>query len=519
MKLPSSSLRSLDVAHTKPTGTDAAAPLQVLCVASEMFPLIKTGGLADVVGALPRALAPHGVQVHTLLPGYPVVTGGLQDASEHAVWTDFFGGTARLLSGHGAGSPLFVLDAPHLFQRAGNPYLAANGHDWPDNAERFAALSSAAARIGWGDAEGYAPDLIHAHDWQAALVPAYLHYLGRGRKRPRTMLTLHNIAFQGRFNSGIWNHLGLPEAAFAMEGLEFHGDIGYLKAGIHFADAITTVSPSYAQEICITSGGMGLDSMLRWRRSSLSGIVNGIDTTVWNPATDHYLAQTYDAARIAQRAPNKRAVETHFGLPANDGMLVCMVTRLTSQKGIDLVVLALDAIVGCGARLVVLGSGDAALESALKAGALRHPDRVAVQIGYDEGLSHLLQGGCDAILVPSRFEPCGLTQLCGLRYGCVPIVSSVGGLADTVIDANFAALKAKVATGVQFSSLTAEGLVDAVSSAESLYRQPAVWRAMQTAGMSADVGWDHSAADYAALYRSMLVAPLAAGTPQVQEHT
>lgn len=504
------------------TGTSSLptppAPLQVLGVASEMYPLLKTGGLADVVGALPGALAPLGVQVHTLLPGHPAVLAALQDARELASWPAWFGGTARLLAGRHGALALLVLDAPHLYARPGNPYLDAEGRDWPDNAQRYAALAFAAARIGWGEVPGYEADVIHAHDWQAALVPAYLHYLGQGRPRPKTLLTLHNIAFQGQFKAEVWSRLGLPEAAFAMDGLEYHGDIGYLKAGIHFADAITTVSPTYAQEICTLAGGMGLDAMLRWRRDVLSGIVNGIDTEVWNPATDAHLAQPYDASRLDRRELNKRALEAHFGLPVDDGPLLCMVTRLTTQKGIDLVAQGLDAIVGAGARLVVLGTGEAALEAALKAGAARHPRRVGVQIGYDEGLSHALQGGSDAILVPSRFEPCGLTQLSGLRYGCVPIVTRVGGLADTVIDANGAALKANAATGIQFGEITVDALVAAVARAVRLYRQPKLWRGIQVAGMAADVGWQGSALEYATLYRSLIAKPTPVTQTTASEH-
>ena len=264
------------------------------------------------------------------------------------------------------------------------------------------------------------------------------------------------------------------------------------------------MSPTYAREIRTLSGGMGLDPMLRWRDSAVSGIVNGIDTEVWNPATDAHLAQRYTADDLSAREPNKREIEKRFGLPASNTPLLCMVSRLTAQKGIDLVAATLDAIVASGARLVILGNGEASLEEALRAGAQRHPERVAVRIGYDEGLSHLLQGGSDAILVPSRFEPCGLTQLYGLRYGCVPVVARVGGLADTVIDANDAALKAGVATGVQFADISAEGLLEAVRKTVQLHSQPDVWQRMQRAGMRAEVGWQTSAAEYAALYRRLM---------------
>lgn len=483
----------------------APAPLQVLAVASEMYPLLKTGGLADVVGALPGALAPFDVAVQTLLPGHPAVMVKLQDVRTLGEWPGWFGGPARLLGARLGTLDLLVLDAPHLYDRPGNPYLDAHGHDWHDNAERYAALAFAAARLGWGDVDGLAPALIHAHDWQAALVPAYLHYLG-SRRRPATLLSLHNLAFQGQFKAAVWSRLGLPPEAFSTQGLEYHGDIGYLKAGIHFADAITTVSPTYAREIRTLAGGMGLDAMLRWREADVSGIVNGIDTAVWDPATDPHLAARYDRKSLAQRLRNKRAVESRFGLQEDDRPLLCMVSRLTTQKGIDLVAQALDGIVAAGARLVVLGAGDTALEDALRQASARHPAAVAVHIGYDEAESHLLQGGSDAILVPSRFEPCGLTQLYGLRYGCVPIVARVGGLADTVIDANDAALKAGVATGVQFADISAEGVLDAVRRAVALYRQPTAWQRMQAAGMAADVGWQASAADYAALYRRLVGA-------------
>ena len=324
-------------------------PLRVLGVASEMFPLLKTGGLADVVGALPAALAPLGVEVRTLLPGHPSVIGAMKDARELCQWPDWFGGAARLLAARHGELELLVLDAPHLYLRHGNPYLDSTGRDWPDNPVRYAALAHAAARIGWGEVTSFAPDLLHMHDWQAALVPAYLHYLGADKRRPATVLTLHNLAFQGQFKAEVWSRLGLPAEAFAMQGLEYHGDIGYLKAGIHFADAITTVSPTYAREIRTLSGGMGLDPMLRWRDSAVSGIVNGIDTEVWNPATDARLAQSYTADDLSGREPNTREIEQRLGLPASNTPLLCMVSRLTAQKGIDLVAATLDAIVASGA--------------------------------------------------------------------------------------------------------------------------------------------------------------------------
>ena len=485
-----------------------ARSLKVLAVASEMFPLVKTGGLADVTGALPSALAPLGVEVCTLLPGYPAVMAAMHDAPVLCHWPQWFGGPARLLAARHGASALMVLDAPHLYERPGNPYLDESGKDWSDNAERFAALAMAAARIGWGEVAAFVPDVVHAHDWQAALVPVYLRFLGEGKRRPATVLTVHNLAFQGQFDARAFERIGLPAAAFSTNALEYFGDINFLKAGILLADAVTTVSPTYAREIRTSRDGMGMDAMLRWRAEevsgAVSGIVNGIDTSVWDPAGDRWLEQTYTAASLDARAVNKRAVERRFGLTHDDAPLVCMITRLTTQKGIDLVIEALETIVASGARLVVLGSGDPAHEQALRASPQRWPDAVAAVIGYDEALSHLMQGGCDAILIPSRFEPCGLTQLYGLRYGCVPIVSRVGGLADTVIDANVAALKAGVATGIQFAAATADGVREGVQSAVDLINRPEEWRRLQTNGMRADVGWTSSALEYAALYEKVV---------------
>ncbi len=487
------------------TPLSVARSLKVLAVASEMFPLVKTGGLADVTGALPSALAPLGVEVCTLLPGYPAVMAAMRDATVLCDWPQWFGGPARLLAARHGGSALMVLDAPHLYDRPGNPYLDESGRDWSDNAERFAALAMAAARIGWREVAAFVPDVIHAHDWQAALVSVYLRFLSEGRRRPATVLTVHNLAFQGQFDARVFDRLGLPAVAFSTDALEYFGDINTLKAGILMADAVTTVSPTYAREIRTSRDGMGMDAMLRWRGDALCGIVNGIDTTVWDPAGDPWLEQTYVAASLDARAANKRAVERRFGLPHDDAPLVCMITRLTTQKGIDLVIEAMEAIVAGGARLAVLGSGDPAHEQALRASAQRWPDAVAAVIGYDEALSHLMQGGCDAILIPSRFEPCGLTQLYGLRYGCVPIVSRVGGLADTVIDANVAALKAGVATGIQFAAATADGVREGVQRAVDLINRPEEWRRLQTNGMRADVGWMSSALEYAALYEKLVL--------------
>jgi starch synthase len=475
--------------------------IEVLSVASEIYPLVKTGGLADVAGALPGALAAHGVSMRSLIPGYPAVlreTGGARIVHEFA---DLFDGPARLLAGRVAGLDLIVLDAPHLYDRPGNLYLGPDGRDWIDNWKRYAALSWVAGRLATGLVEGYRPEIVHAHDWTAGLAPAYVKY--GPSDQVRTVMTVHNMVFQGHFSADIFARLDLPPHAF-YEGLEYYGGVGYLKAGLAAADAITTVSPTYAHEIRTPAFGAGLDGLLNARADVLTGITNGIDAEAWNPATDPALLQTYSASTVHRRQVNKQAVREHFALSGQDGMLFAVVSRLTGQKGIDLITANVDWLVSLGASLVVLGSGDSGLEAALEAAAERHPGRVGMVKGYDEDLSHLIQGGADAILIPSRFEPCGLTQLYGLRYGCVPVVARVGGLADTVIDANEAAVEAGVATGLQFTPVTSVTLGEAIQRAVALYGREKVWRKMQRRGMKSNVSWDQSARKYANLYASLL---------------
>jgi starch synthase len=476
--------------------------VKVLGVTSEIYPLIKTGGLADVAGALPGALKENGVEVLTLVPGYPAVLKALEHAESLHSLGDLFGGPARLLRAKAKGLDLIVLEAAHLYDRPGNPYLGPDGKDWPDNAKRYAALATMAAALAHGLAPSFVPDLIHAHDWQAALTPAYLKF--GPPVKTKTVLTVHNLAFQGHFPAPIFPTLGLPAQAFAISGVEYFGGVGYLKGGLALADAITTVSPTYAQEITTEAYGMGLEGLLRMRESVLHGIVNGIDTEVWNPATDPALPATFDAKRLQRRAENKRAVESRFGLEPGDGPLFCVISRLTGQKGIDLLAQLSDWIVARGLRLAILGSGEKSLEDRFLAASMRHKGRIGALIGYDEGLSHLMQGGCDGILIPSRFEPCGLTQLYGLRYGCVPIVARVGGLADTVIDANDAALGMGVASGIQFLPVDLPGLERAIVRAMELHRDSAAWTLMQKNGMRADVSWKRSAARYAALFRTLV---------------
>lgn len=477
--------------------------MQVLSVAAEAYPLVKTGGLGDVVGALPGALSDHGVTVTTLLPGYPAVRDHIGAAPFVHRYDNLFGVEARILASTLNGHPLLVLDAPALFLRNGNIYTDQKGIDWPDNWRRFAALGRAAADLASGVIPNWRFDILHAHDWHAGLAPAYLRYApGPGRPAP-SAITIHNIAFQGRFDISVFPLLGLPPTAYHINGIEYYGGVGFLKAGLSSANALTTVSPGYAKEIQSPAFGMGLEGLIRTREKDVFGILNGIDPQVWNPVSDAALAARYDAHGLAARQANKRAIETGFELTPGDGPLFAVISRLSWQKGMDVLADTIDALVALGGRLALLGTGDAALEAKFRAAAARHPGKVAMALGYSENLSHLLQGGADAILIPSRFEPCGLTQLYGLAYGCVPVAARTGGLGDTIIDANEAALAQGAATGILFDGVTKDALVDALQRTVSLYARRATWTGLQNQGMRADFSWRRSGARYAELYRQL----------------
>ena len=476
--------------------------MKVLYVASECAPFIKTGGLADVIGAVPKALAGLGVEARVMLPAYPALAGIA--AKGKVVWEAeaLLGGPAKLRACTAEGIELMLLEAPHLFDRAGGIYLDATGQDWTDNAQRFGALSQVAARVAMEGATGWKPDLVHAHDWQAGLVPAYLRQWGA---EVPSVLTIHNIAFQGLFDPTLMAPLNLSPALYTSEGMEYFWRFGFLKAGIAYSNKITTVSPTYARELMLPEFGMGLEGMLRARAGDLSGILNGIDLDIWNPETDPALVEPYTVRKLKAKTANRTEVMSRFGLtPTDDAPLFCVISRLTTQKGLDLLLEALPVLVGRGARLAVLGSGDKALEAGFVAAAHRYNGTVGVIIGYDEPLSHLMQGGSDAILIPSRFEPCGLTQLYGLRYGTLPVVARTGGLADTVIDANEAALAADCATGVQFAPVTTAALEQAIARTCDLFAQPKVWAGMMRRAMKHPVGWDTSALAYRDIYADLL---------------
>ncbi|SFQ54321.1 starch synthase [Roseivivax halotolerans] len=463
--------------------------IRVLSTASECVPLVKTGGLADVAGALPAALAPEGVEMRTLIPAYRPVKAALTGGKVHDLG-EVMGGSAHLLEARLGEAVLYALDAPHLFDREGGPYLDASGRDFDDNPERFAALSQVAALLAAEGIEGWHPDILHVHDWQTALAPLYLAER-KPTRHPGTVLTIHNIAFQGMIPADRRMRLDLPEAGFTSDGYEFWGQISALKVGLVWADRITTVSPTYAEELLTPEFGMGMEGVLTARRSDLSGILNGIDRAAWTPP--------YKSPR--GKAKHRAALRREFELPEADGPLCIVISRLSHQKGLDVLLDALPALIDHGGQLALLGSGDPALEAAFRQAAQHR--NVAVRIGYDEALSHRMMAGADAILVPSRFEPCGLTQLYGLSHGTLPVVARTGGLNDTVIDANPMALQSGVATGLQFQPVTASALAGTFARLHALWSEPAQWQKMMKNAMAQDVGWDVSARAYAALYQDL----------------
>ncbi len=481
--------------------------VKVLFVTPECYPLVKTGGLADVAGALPLALAPLGVESRVLLPAYPGVRAKLEGVARVAALPGLFGGAGELVEGTTAdGLRVLLLDAPHLFHREqGGPYLGPDGTDWPDNHLRFGALSWVGAQISMGRVGGWQPDLVHLHDWQAALTAAYLHFDKESADAPASLLTIHNLAFQGLFPATTRKALKLPAEVLHVDGMEYWDQLSFLKAGVQWCDHLSTVSPTYAREILTPEEGMGFDGLLRARAHELTGIVNGIDLDVWDPETDPHLAAPYSSRRLAAKSKNTAALQRELGLDVRaDVPLFGLVSRLTEQKGLDVLLDALPRLVATGAQLAVLGTGAAFLEDGFRAAAAAHPGQIATVIGFDEALSHRIQAGAHAVLVPSRFEPCGLTQLYGLRYGSLPVVSRVGGLADTVIDANTAALRSGVATGVQFSPVQPDPLAVAIERTVEWFADRPAWQRAQRRAMASDVGWGTAAEQYRSLYAKVV---------------
>ncbi len=476
--------------------------MKVLSVTSEIFPLVKTGGLADVTGSLPKALVACGVETTSIVPGYPKVMQLLKNATPLLVFDDLLGVRAALLHARIDDLNLFVLDAPELYDRPGGPYVDANGRDHVDNWKRFAALSRAAAEIAGGILPGWVPDLVHTHDWQSAMTSLYMREIGCAVP---VVITIHNIAFQGQYSADILPAIGLSSSHFSMKSLEYYGDISFLKGGLVTADAITTVSPTYAREILTPRFGMGMDGILNERVAVLRGIVNGIDLDIWDPASDPHLPRNYDVHSLRRKREIRHLLLKRFDLDdQGTGPVFSAVSRLTWQKGLDMLADTADEIVENGGRLIIFGQGDPDVEQNLIRTAERYPGRMAVHIGYDEPIAHLIHGGSDAIVQPSRFEPCGLTQLYALRYGTVPVVSRTGGLSETIIDANDAAMSARVATGFQFHPVTTDGLRLALRRAMHAFMEPKMWARLQNQGMKAKFSWERSAQQYATVYANMV---------------
>jgi starch synthase len=491
--------------------------MRVLQVCAEIFPLLKTGGLADVAGALPAALHLAGgaeVEVRVLLPGFAPILAGLHDpvvVAELPPRAGVIG--ARLL--HGtlpacAGAPgralaAYVIDSPALYQRAGGPYADAQGHAFADNHLRFGLLGWVAARLATGLDSHWRAEVVHAHDWHAALAPAYLRaaQLVSHRRSAASVYTVHNLAYQGLFAAHHFWELDLPASFAQVDGLEFHGQISFMKGGLYFADHITTVSPSYAREIQGPEQGCGLDGLLHQRSARLSGILNGVDEAVWSPRTDTLINHHFDDTRLTGKTRAKAGLQKELGLAVRgDAPLLCVVSRLTEQKGLHLVQQALPRLRDLGLQFALLGSGDAAMEAAFREQAAATPEAVAVRIGYDESFAHRLIAGSDVILVPSRFEPCGLTQLYGLKYGTLPLVRRVGGLADTVADSRLETLDS-AATGFVFDDFSVDGLLGAVERMQALWRRPKDWTLVQRRAMRSDCSWEPAARQYLDLYRQI----------------
>jgi len=476
--------------------------MKILFVVSEIYPIVKTGGLADVAGSLPMALRDLGLDVRVMLPCYRGVVAltGEPDAW-HPIGDPLGAGETRLgLVPATEDLPtLWLVDCPALFDQPGGPYLDGEGNAWPDNHLRFAMLSRAAALIcDAGALVGWQPDILHAHDWHTGLAPAYLAL--RAGNRPKSVFTIHNLLYMGLFSADRLAEVALPPECFTPNGVEFFGELSFMKAGLRYSDHITTVSPTYAKEILRDEAGNGLAGLLRSRRAHLTGILNGIDERTWNPATDPLIVSGYDPDRLDGKAANKAALLREFGLPAGDGPLLAIISRLTTQKGLDLVLEVLPDIMREGAKVVVLGAGERDIERAFDDAVRTYPDGVAVRLAYDEALSHRIQAGADLLLMPSRFEPCGLTQLYALRYGTLPVVHETGGLADTVVDTG----PAREGTGFVFAEASAAALLAALRRAFDLYAEPERWRTVQRRAMTQQFGWSTSAGRYRDLYRNLV---------------
>ena len=492
---------------------DNTAVMRILQVSAEIFPLLKTGGLADIAGALPAALQEAQCDVRVVLPGFPSIMAALKNSVHVGSFSMPWGEVVEVQCGEFAGLghgqvslTAYVLVAPGLYARPGNPYEDANKQPYADNHRRFAALGWGAAHLAHGLDPLWRAQLVHAHDWHAALAPACLAFWpDTYAPRVPSVFTVHNLAYQGVFGQQHFGDLGLPGAAYSVHGLEYHGQISFMKAGLYYASHITTVSPTYAREIQTPEQGCGLDGLLQSRAHELTGILNAVDATVWNPEIDALLAHPFGVRNMAGKSSCKMSLQNEIGLHDDSGApLFAIVSRLTEQKGLPLVLAAIDEIVEHGGQLVVLGSGETAVEQSFVRQTVVHAGRVAVRLGYDEAFAHRIFAGSDITLVPSRFEPCGLTQMYGLKYGSLPLARRVGGLADTVIDTDLETLDDKTANGFVFDAFTDADYRKAVRRAFALYRRKADWNRVRQTGMRIAFDWKNAAQHYKTIYSNLI---------------
>lgn len=478
---------------------------KILFATSEAHPLIKTGGLADVASSLPRALLKRGHDVKILLPAYASVLVKAKEVGVKKVaQLSLSGQTISLLQTRLPGSRVTVIlvDIPQFSEREGNPYCGPDGSDWSDNHWRFFVFAKAAEAIALNQADlDWQPDVVHCNDWQTGLIPALL---AKAEKKPATIFTIHNMAYRGLFSYQVFAELGLPNDYWHHEKLEFYGQMSFLKGGLAFADAITTVSKSYAEEIQTPEFGCGLDGVLRARVGDLSGVLNGIDMDEWNPGSDKLIVQNYNRRTINHKVKNKTTLQAQLGLPVDKSApMIGFIGRLVEQKGVDLILNQMNQLLTQDCQVVILGSGFASYEQALKNIALQHPHKVSVTLGYNEAFAHQIEASADLFLMPSIFEPCGLNQMYSLRYGTLPIVNAVGGLRDTVIEKSFDDIGTD-GNGFVFYKPTAEELHLAIKRALACYQQPEVWKKMQQNAMSQDFSWEKSAERYEEIYSSIV---------------
>jgi len=482
---------------------------KVLFVSSEVFPLIKTGGLADVSGSLPAALQHLGIDIRILMPGYPAVLDQLSNLQHMAQLSHLpVIDQAELMLGTITDTQVkvIVIKAASLYERDGGPYADNNGQEWLDNPLRFGLLAKVAALLtsAQSPVNDWQPDIVHCNDWQTGLTPAYMKLVEHSSAK--SLISLHNMAFQGCYSPSWISTLALPPANFNIEGYEYHGQLSFLKAGIFYADAISTVSPRYAQEIQTAAFGFGLEGLLVKRGHEIKGILNGIETDEWNPATDQYLCQPYSVSNLSGKKQVKAALQKTLGL-SNDASapLLGVVSRLTHQKGLDMLLPCMQQLLDAGCQLALLGSGEKTLEQAFVDLASRNPGKVSVTIGYNEPLSHQMMAASDLFIMPSRFEPCGLNQLYGLAYGTPPVVNATGGLADSVIDTDNSSIENATANGFVMIEASADALLASISRALELFKNDKnTWRKIQNNGMAKNLSWDKSALEYIELYQSLV---------------